>query len=602
MTGEKLLARLAHVLPASDHALRRGQSLEDERAIPLRDDAPIQEDYGADVRFAADQPAEALFQLERRVRYEIMAEAVQPLRFEALEPRGGEGLARHLEGQLREDQHPQRAARHVHALPKGIGAEQDRGARVAEAAQQQVALALALHQERPAAADLAAHRGGGAAERPVAREQDEHAAVRRVGELEQHACHRGVVPFLVVAWLGQVGRDREQALRREVERRRQDLPHHDARRRQVEPQPLLEIAELATGRERGARQDHRLDAVEQVLLEQRREVERHRRGRDVGDLLAAPLEPAHRRRRARRRAERRRETRRRGVEPPHHAPQLADELRPPLARVVERQAVGDGLHAVPQAPERDQQVVERDAQALGPDDVARELVAQAQHARRSLLAVEPAAEVREYFLGRAARRVQGVPQALLDQVAARGAEQVVPPPQQDRERGQEAAPAALESRQQPVHAHHAHLRAQVGRRHVLEVVRLIEHQSPVGRQHRGFLPIVGRHPHGEVRREQVMVHDHHVRLGCAAARLEHEAALEVRALEAGAQVRFRRHGVPHLRPRLVGEVGEAAVARPRGPRAERHQLRRLPLVEQRLQARARLLEARQAEVVVPALE
>ena len=99
-----------------------------------------------------------------------------------------------------------------------------------------------------------------------------------------------------------------------------------------------------------------------------------------------------------------------------------------------------------------------------------------------------------------------------------------------------------------------------------------------------------------------MVHDHHVRLGCAAARLEHEAALEVRALEAGAQVRLRRHRVPHLRARLVGEVGEAAVARLRGPRAERLQLRRLPLVEQRLQARARLLQARQAEVVAPTLE
>src|SRR2546425_477579 len=191
--------------------------------------------------------------------------------------------------------------------------------------------------------------------------------------------------------------------------------------------------------------------------------------------------------RARRRAGARREARRGGVEPAHHAPQLADELRPPLARVVERQAVGDGLHAVPQPAERDEQVVERDAQALGPDRVARELVTEPQHARRSLLAVEPAAEVREYLLGRAARRVQGVTQALLDQVAARRAEQVVPPPQQDLKRGQEAAPAALEPRQQPVHAHHAHLRAQVGRRHVLEVVRLVEHQPPVGRQHGGFL-------------------------------------------------------------------------------------------------------------------
>src|SRR3989441_11148135 len=106
MTGEEFLAGVAHVFPAADDALRRRQSLEDERAIPLRDDATIQEDYGADVRFAADQPAEALFQLERRVRDEIMAEAVQPLRLEALEPRGGEGLPRHPEGQPRQDEHP----------------------------------------------------------------------------------------------------------------------------------------------------------------------------------------------------------------------------------------------------------------------------------------------------------------------------------------------------------------------------------------------------------------------------------------------------------------------------------------------------------------
>ena len=81
---------------------------------------------------------------------------------------------------------------------------------------------------------------------------------------------------------------------------------------------------------------------------------------------------------------------------------------------------------------------------------------------------------------------------------------------------------------------------------VLEVVRLVEHQPPVRRQHRRLLPVVLGLPDREVGREQVVVHHHHVGLRRPAPGPEQEAAVEVAALEPGAEVRLRAHLVPHL--------------------------------------------------------
>ena len=79
-----------------------------------------------------------------------MAEAVLPALLEPLEPCGRERLARDFEWELGEDQHAQRPARHVNTLPEGIGAEQDRGPRIAEPPQQLIALPLSLYEQRPA--------------------------------------------------------------------------------------------------------------------------------------------------------------------------------------------------------------------------------------------------------------------------------------------------------------------------------------------------------------------------------------------------------------------------------------------------------------------
>ncbi len=139
-------------------------------------------------------------------------------------------------------------------------------------------------------------------------------------------------------------------------------------------------------------------------------------------------------------------------------------------------------------------------------------------------------------------------------------------------------------------------------RHVFEMVGLVQHQPAIRRQHGGFLPVVRRHPHGEIGRQQMVVHHDDVSFRGAPPRLEQEAALEMGALEPRAQIGLRRHRVPHVAARLVGQVGERAVARPGGPRRQAVQLHPPLVFEQRVPLLPGLLEARQADVVPPSLE
>src|SRR5207249_8965328 len=79
-------------------------------------------------------------------------------------------------------------------------------------------------------------------------------------------------------------------------------------------------------------------------------------------------------------------------------------------------------------------------------------------------------------------------------------------------------------------------------------------------------------------------------------------AVEERARAPAAQLRPRRHRVPPRPARLVGEIGERAVARPGGPRREAVELRPALVLEQRVPLRPGLVEARQADVVPPPFE
>src|SRR5438093_5822063 len=139
-----------------------------------------------------------MYQLARFVRHEVIREDIIARLRDTFQTGGSYRFGWHLELKLHEDQYPQGAARDVDAFPERIGSQQNRGAGIAEAAEQLIALPLTLNQERPAPAQLPADRVGGAAQRPVAREQREDAAVGRVRQLEQHARHRGSMSGLVV--------------------------------------------------------------------------------------------------------------------------------------------------------------------------------------------------------------------------------------------------------------------------------------------------------------------------------------------------------------------------------------------------------------------
>ena len=70
---------------------------------------------------------------------------------------------------------------------------------------------------------------------------------------------------LVLARLRQIVGDPEDALRGIVERRGEHLAHRDRRVLAREPEPGLEEAEVAAGRQRRAGEHHRVQPVEQQL-------------------------------------------------------------------------------------------------------------------------------------------------------------------------------------------------------------------------------------------------------------------------------------------------------------------------------------------------
>ena len=175
--------------------------------------------------------------------------------------------------------------------------------------------------------------------------------------------------------------------------------------------------------------------------------------------MPAPLQPAHRRRAPGGRAQRRRQPGGRRIQPPHHTAQLADELSPTLRGIVERQAVGDRLHSLPEPGEREQEIVERHPQPAGPDGVAPELIREPQHGRRPGLGVEPPGEQREQLVRRAARGGERVVQVLLHQLPARRREQIVAVLKRQAERRQQPAAVLVEPEQEALHPEHAHLGA-----------------------------------------------------------------------------------------------------------------------------------------------
>src|SRR5688572_18297736 len=99
-----------------------------------------------------------------------------------------------------------------------------------------------------------------------------------------------------------------------------------------------------------------------------------------------------------------------------------------------------------------------------------------------------------------------------------------------------------------------------------------------------------------------MVYDDDVRLSRNASRLEDEALVEVPALEALTEIRFRSDLVPCLGTRRRRQVAQRSVAAPRRPAGELLDLLAQSVIEQRGFGRLGVLESSQTDVVAPALE
>ena len=141
--------------------------------------------------------------------------------------------------------------------------------------------------------------------------------------------------------------------------------------------------------------------------------------------------------------------------------------------------------------------------------------------------LQPLMEAKEECLAGPASIAYGREQPLLEQVQAGPAQQVVPALKLVGKGWSQSPAVSLEARQQPAHRAAGDLNAEVVRRHVLEVMSLVQDQALIWWQHRCVLPVVRCLAHGQIGCEQVMVHHHDVGFRGAPASPKQKAAIEL---------------------------------------------------------------------------
>src|SRR4051812_46964987 len=85
VAGEEVLALPAYLPPIAHPLVGAREAAEPQRAVPLRDHARVEQPHDAEVLRTADEPPEALLELEGGVREEVAHEAVLSLLRQALE-------------------------------------------------------------------------------------------------------------------------------------------------------------------------------------------------------------------------------------------------------------------------------------------------------------------------------------------------------------------------------------------------------------------------------------------------------------------------------------------------------------------------------------
>ena len=230
-----------------------------------------------------------------------------------------------------------------------------------------VALPLPLDQNGKPFPQDRAQRDRGAPKRRMRREEHEDPAITGEGEVVDDVDDRGVMAGLVLARIGDILGHAEQALGPVVKRRREHLGQRDRGITATEADPGRKEGKIATSGERGTRQRHRLDAVEEQSAQRGCQVEWNRGHLQRLPFRSGPFDPAHFRRPANRRSQRDVQAVRRRVESTDDAATLHQQLLAPLGPLGLGQAVGNRLgHLGDQLKGADGRL-ELVGQSFGPD-------------------------------------------------------------------------------------------------------------------------------------------------------------------------------------------------------------------------------------------
>ena len=138
---------------------------------------------------------------------------------------------------------------------------------------------------------------------------------------------------------------------------------------------------------------------------------------------------------------------------------------------------------------------------------------------------------------------------------------------------------------------------------LLEMVPFVYDQPRVGWNHRRLVPVLLYAPHREVGHQQMVVDDNDVGLRGDSTCPKHEAGVVVGTALAQAQIGLGRDFVPHIRARhRRARVRQRSVVGPLRPVRQGCHFPFRCRVEQRAVRRSRVVEARETEIVPPALE
>ena len=168
-----------------------------------------------------------------------------------------------------------------------------------------------------------------------------------------------------------------------------------------------------------------------------------------------------------------------GLEPPDDGLELEEQLIAAIGHLALTQPVGNGRDLIGHSPERTKQGVDFTAKPLAPDRVGGELVEQPD--RPAAFGHEPAVEPFKHRLGITPGVADGRGQFVAHQLKT-GPRENIRVPHQLADQGRHEPPAiAFQPAQQAPHPGARELPAQVGGRHILEMMGLIENQPLVGR-------------------------------------------------------------------------------------------------------------------------